>query len=133
MWDDIENKTSNCNNPDFLLGGLGRSIVMTALTKPVRRRDKKVLPVRDRMCATCPFHEAGWTHVRDFLKARALSEASPICHSTGKSLVKCEGKAQVCRGARNYQIEYFYHIGFLSAPTDAAWAAKLAEIEGCKK
>ncbi len=38
MWDDIENKTSNCNNPDFLLGGLGRSIVMTTLTKPVSRR-----------------------------------------------------------------------------------------------
>lgn len=98
---------------------------MTATPKP---RRKKVLPVRGRMCKTCPFHAAGWTHIQDLLKERALTEASPICHSTGKSLTRCEGKAQICRGARNFQIEIFYRMGFLSAPTDAAWAAKVDEL-----
>src|SRR5881394_3133889 len=88
----------------------------------------KILPVRERMCKTCPFHEAGWTHVRGFLIQRALTEASPICHSTGKSLVKCEGKAQVCRGARNFQLDYFHRIGFIKAPTDAAWTERLKEL-----
>src|SRR5947207_9690313 len=88
----------------------------------------KILPVRERMCKTCPFHEAGWTDLRGFLIQRALNEASPICHSTGNSLVKCEGKAQVCRGARNFQIDYYFRIGFLKAPTDEAWKERLSEV-----
>ncbi len=100
---------------------------MTRPAKPVRAKTK-TLPVRERMCKTCPFHDAGWKHVRAFLQARSLMEASPICHSTGRSLTKCEGKAQICRGARNFQIEYFFRIGFIAAPTDEAWKAKLDDL-----
>ncbi len=89
------------------------------------------LPVRKTKCATCPFRPEGWTHVRPLLEKRALTEATPICHSTGKALTRHNGeklKAHACRGARDLQLEFFHGIGFLPEPTDEAWAAKLAEI-----
>jgi hypothetical protein len=91
------------------------------------------LPIRQTMCATCPFRDTGWTHVRDFLQHRALTEGSPICHSTGNALVKRQGKSHICRGARNFQIDFFYRIGFLTEPTDAAWNEKLAQLKTKRK
>lgn len=38
------------------------------------------------------------------------------------------GKPSKAGGARDVQIEYFHSIGFIEAPTDEAWAKKLAEI-----
>lgn len=92
----------------------------------------KSLPIRKSMCSTCPFRPDGWTEVRPLLEQRALTERTPICHSTGKALKLDNGerlKAHACRGARNLQLEFFHRIGFLSAPTDAAWAAKLDEMQ----
>jgi hypothetical protein len=94
---------------------------------------RKLMPVRERMCKTCPFHEAGWIDLREFLQMRALQEASPICHSTGKALTKCEGPARVCRGARDFQLMIFHRIGLLSEPTDKAWEAKWLELTGKRK
>lgn len=85
------------------------------------------LPVNAQMCPTCPFRDDGWTHLRAFLQERAMTEATPICHSTGKALVprtKRLGSARLCRGSRDYQIQALYTVGFLDAPTDAAWDAK---------
>jgi len=95
-------------------------------------KDKQPLPVRKEMCSTCPFRPGGWTAVRPLLEERVL-HSTPICHSTGKAL-KLDGgrrmKAHACRGARDVQLKHWHSIGFISAPTDEAWFAKLAEIRG---
>lgn len=81
------------------------------------------------MCATCPFRDEGWKELRPLLEKRVLSEGSPICHSTGRALTKCQGKAQVCRGAQNLQLALFAAMGFIEAPTDEAWAKKAKEMK----
>ena len=87
------------------------------------------LPTRAHQCPTCPFRDTGWTHVRPLLTERALTGATPICHSTGKdALVKSQGPYQLCRGARDLQIQYMYRLGVLDAPTEEAWEAKRREL-----
>lgn len=87
------------------------------------------LPVMQKQCATCPFRDTGWTELRGFLIQRAMTEASPICHSTGKALSKrVSKKSLLCRGARNFMLDYLCGTGFLSAATDAAWDAKCKEM-----
>jgi len=91
-------------------------------------------PVRKRNCKTCPWLEGQaeeWACLKPMLMDRAL-HSTPLCHSTGKALTRHNGerlKAHVCRGARDFQLELWYRMGFLSAPTDEAWDAKLQEIE----
>jgi len=88
------------------------------------------LPVMRAMCATCPFRDGGLP-VRDLLERRALTEGTPICHSTGDSEVtkkKIFKTAHACRGARDLQLQLFAAIGFIEAATDEAWAKKVAEI-----
>ncbi len=82
-------------------------------------------------CATCPFRTdgKGYTEVAGLLLQRALSEATPICHSTGTSNVtpkdkKLTQKNLACRGARDIQLNYFAEIGYLPAATDEAWNKK---------
>jgi len=94
----------------------------------------KIFKVRKTNCATCPFRETGWVEVRQLLMSRAVNEASPICHSTGpKALVprkkRLSAKPEVCRGARDFQLNLFYKLGFLDAPTDEAWANKVKEMK----
>lgn len=87
-----------------------------------------VLPVRKAKCRTCPFREDGWTHVRSLLEQRALTEGSPICHSSGKALTRHDGervKAHICRGARDFQLTIFHRLGVIAEPTDAAWEQAL--------
>ena len=89
----------------------------------------RTMPTRAHKCKTCPFLDTGWTHVRPLLTERALMDASPICHSTGaEALVPSQGPAQICRGARDVQIQFFYRIGVLAAPTEEAWEAKRREV-----
>ncbi len=102
------------------------------------KANNQPLPVRKKHCTTCPFRDdgRGWSHVHDLLAQRALTEATPICHSTGKALVRHNGerlKAHACRGARDLQLRFFHAIGFLSSPTDEAWSQKLAEINNQKE
>ena len=93
-----------------------------------------MMPVRTAQCKTCPFRAAkdgGWEDLRPLLIQRCLTEGSPICHSTGKALVRHDGehlKAQICRGARDLQLRYFHMVGYISEPTDTAWNAKYREI-----
>ena len=97
----------------------------------------KPIPVMPSMCATCPFREGGLEEVRPLLQHRALSEASPICHSTGEGErtnyilgedKPSRGPERICRGARNFQIRYFHLIGFIAAATDEAWNDKCREM-----
>jgi hypothetical protein len=92
----------------------------------------KLLPVAPRMCATCPFRAGSpYAQLARDLADSALSAASRICHSTGSNnaINRRTGRpAALCRGARDVQLQHFYRIGFLSAPTDAAWNAKCAEM-----
>jgi len=60
-----------------------------------------------------------------------MSEASRICHSTGNNPVikAVRVPAQICRGARDYQLQVLAGIGFLDAPTDEAWEQKKNELK----
>lgn len=93
---------------------------------------KKRLPVRPTRCATCPFRDGGPTEfLRLTLTVSALTEASRICHSTGRNNAfhRRTGKPEaLCRGARDVQLNYFAAIGFIQEPTDEAWEAKCAEL-----
>ncbi len=90
------------------------------------------LPLRETKCATCPWREdSPYRYLLPHLTASALTEATRICHSTADSGIMGDtGKpAAVCRGARHTQLRHFAGIGFLEAPTDAAWAKKWEECQ----
>lgn len=94
------------------------------------------LPVMKTMCPTCPFREGSkYACLVPHLAASALSEASRICHSTGDSGIMGDtGKPErICRGSRDLQLRFFVAQGFLSEPTDEAWAAKIAELQAEKE
>lgn len=82
--------------------------------------DISAFEVNKDRCHACPFGENGLDIVRWRVEKRCLS-ASQICHSTDSTL---------CRGARDYQLQIFYRMGFLAAPTDEEWAKKRKEL-GC--
>lgn len=91
----------------------------------------KPAPVMKSMCATCPWQEESkYAYLRPALERCALTEASRICHCTGTNDIGGRtGKAdRICRGARDAQLKMFVAMGFLSEPTDKAWADKLREI-----
>lgn len=96
-------------------------------------RLKSVLPVRPEKCATCPFREGSkFAYLAKDLAASALTDASRICHSTGSgnAINRRTGRPPaLCRGARDVQLQHFHSIGFISAPTDKAWAEKIAEVK----
>lgn len=83
------------------------------------------------ICPTCPFrHDSKYSYLSAELAMSALSEASRICHSTGSNAINARTgkKPMLCRGARNVQLGYLAAIGFLSEPTDAAWAEKCKQL-----
>lgn len=92
----------------------------------------KSLPVRRVMCATCPFRPGSPnTYLAGTLAESAVTEASRICHSSGSNNAfhHRTGKPSVlCRGARDVQLNLFFALGFLAAPTDAAWAAQRRKL-----
>lgn len=91
----------------------------------------KPTDVQREMCGTCPFRAGSpWMGLAGYLEERALTTGNRICHSTGTSSI-CgrTNKAElVCRGARDRQLAFFHAVGFLSEPTDAAWAARCEEL-----
>jgi hypothetical protein len=84
------------------------------------------------MCATCPFREGSpYAYLRLDLEVSALTRASRICHSTGKdnAIHKRTGKPEsLCRGARDSQLNLFYKMGFIDAPTDQEWNRRCVEM-----
>ena len=92
--------------------------------------------VMPRMCATCPFRgdsnaigsEYGAETqqlLQSALAASALTEDNRLCHASG---LKGQPETKVCRGARNLQIQYFFALGVLDAPTDQAWREALTRL-----
>jgi hypothetical protein len=90
------------------------------------------MKVNKAMCATCPWRDGSpYAYLTAGLERSALGEASRICHSTGSNNAinaRTGRPAALCRGARNVQLNVLAAMGFLSAPTDDAWAAKCREL-----
>lgn len=96
-----------------------------------RRYKKPALKVCATMCATCPFRTGSpYEYLADYLKASALTEASRICHSTGRSVIhyRTGRKSKLCRGARDLQLKLMTTLGLLAEPTDAEWDRKVKEL-----
>lgn len=90
-------------------------------------RNIEGMPICAVKCPTCPFGENGDSGLRAMVETRVMTEASQTCHSTGVAHGRPD--THICRGARDYQLMLFFRMGFISAPTDAAWAAKWAEVK----
>lgn len=89
----------------------------------MKRRKPISTPVCKAMCGTCPFRDGSpYEFLRADLTASALTEASRICHSTGSNGVnhRTGKKPLLCRGARDLQLQMFFRLGFIDAPTDEA-------------
>jgi hypothetical protein len=97
----------------------------------------KVDPVMKEQCATCPFRKGSpyASIAEDFILSGELLKHTRICHCTAESAImgKTGKPARVCRGARDWQLNFFVAVGFLDEPTDAAWSKKLGEIEVCEQ
>ena len=84
-------------------------------------------PVMKRRCKTCPFNKNkedcyNDPKLVDRIKRDGLTDASQICH---RPALSGQRETHLCRGARDFQQEIFYYIGFLEEPTDKAWENKL--------
>lgn len=64
-------------------------------------------------CETCPFSDGGCLPVRAKVEQRAMTEGSQMCHSTDNKTL--------CRGARDFQIQMFFRMGFLKEESDKCW------------
>lgn len=107
-----------------------KEAVTATFQTPIRGRMPNKMPVMKEQCATCPFREhSEHRELMPVLIMSALTEASRICHHTGvNALYRTKKPEQLCRGAREMQLRYFYHIGYIEAPTDEAWDKKLKEL-----
>ena len=92
----------------------------------MRYQNIRGTPVCKVRCKTCPFSPGGDLETRMMVESRVLSEASQTCHSTGA--VHGKQDTYLCRGARDFQLQIFHRLGFLSEPTDEAWDQKLKGI-----
>lgn len=91
---------------------------------------QKRMKVRKTQCATCPFRKGSeYADLAPYLAERSLEETR-FCHSTGTNAIGGEtGRPElVCRGSRDIQLKVYAGIGFIQAPTDAAWEKKWREI-----
>lgn len=84
-------------------------------------------PVMKSKCPTCPFNEdsSGREQSPDVaasVRNRCLTTASQICHHP-----RLKGKKQdhLCRGARDFQLQIFYRLGYIDDQTDEAWERKV--------
>ncbi len=89
-------------------------------------------PLRETMCATCPFRPGSkYAYLADDLAKSAVSSASRICHSTGSNNAinrRTGKKPYLCRGARDVQLKAMSDIGAISEPTDEAWNEARVQI-----
>jgi hypothetical protein len=83
--------------------------------------------VRAKQCATCPFRTNKDPQLVARIQKQCLTEASQICHHPA---LHDEKEFELCRGARNFQLEIFHRLGVIKAPTDEAWQ-ETREKYGC--
>lgn len=83
-------------------------------------------------CATCPFRDdtediwgkhGGETRAR--IQRQSFDRATQTCHHSGGV---GNPDTHICRGARDFQLQIFFRMGILEAPTDAAWNKKRQEM-----
>jgi len=87
-----------------------------------RKRDLSAYDIPVHPCHTCPF--AGTKPVQlapgklEYYCERLLSGSwQHICHSAKKT---------ICRGGRTIQLRWFYSLGLITEPTDAAFNQAIA-------
>jgi hypothetical protein len=92
--------------------------------------------VNPTMCISCPFRKKGIGSeygedeqqlLRENIIIDALTNSNRLCHHRA---IESLPEDVICRGARNIQLQYFYELGVLDAPTDEAWANTLSSL--CK-
>jgi hypothetical protein len=88
------------------------------------------LDVMETKCSTCPWRVDNGVlcedvATKDCLKSSVLTVRNQLCHSPAWIGMP---ETRICRGARDYQLQVFHRIGFLSEPTDQSWADKLSDI-----
>jgi hypothetical protein len=81
-------------------------------------------------CASCPWKQDGGilgqdTELKAALEIQVATQENQLCHAP--ALVG-EPETQICRGARDYQLQIFYRLGVLEAETDEAWAKALGRL-----
>jgi hypothetical protein len=99
----------------------------------IRKKQGRQLPVvvnpnnvQPQKCKHCPWRSDGVLSDApidmDRLKLMVLTSSNHLCHAP--ALV---GKVEdrICRGSRDYQIEFYHALGVLDEPTDDAWARAL--------
>jgi hypothetical protein len=94
--------------------------------------DREIDPtaVMKAQCKTCPWrNDSGRLNVSNAqmleIQRQVLTEANQRCHSPAWVGAV---ETMVCRGARDFQIEYFYCAGVLTAPTDEAWTEAIRKL-----
>ena len=83
------------------------------------------MSVNAKRCKTCPFNDDGDLRIRASVEERCLNKASQLCHGTNDTTL--------CKGARDFQLQIFHALGWLSAPTQAAWDALAIQATNAKK
>lgn len=80
------------------------------------------MKVNAKRCSTCPFNEDGCIEIRNVVMQRIMElQTSQLCHHTDNTTL--------CRGARNWQKQIFYRLGFLDDESDKTWNRKLSQIQ----
>lgn len=90
--------------------------------------DIKDFKVMKKRCPTCPFGEKGkrdrCPEIANRVREQAITTASQICHHPA---LKNKPQTHLCRGAREFQLQIFYRLGFIEA--DEAWDKKRNNLE----
>jgi len=86
----------------------------------MKTRNTAGWPVMAHCCASCPFGEHGDPRVKKSVVSRLLTLShSQICHHPA---LHGKRETHLCRGARDFQLNLLHRMGFLSEPTDEAFA-----------
>ena len=102
-------------------------------SRSIKKTNVADWPVMPKRCGSCPFGDKGQpdrdVRLANMVRERSLTMASQICHHP-----RIAGKKEdhLCRGARNYQLQVFYQLGILPAPTDEAWVSIWEELKASK-
>jgi len=94
---------------------------------PKKLQNIRDMPIMPQMCSSCPFNKHGHLQTRAQVEQRVLTIGSQTCHSTGAKYGKPD--THLCRGGRDFQLQCFYRMGFLEAPTDEAWEKRCRELK----
>lgn len=81
--------------------------------------------VNAKRCKTCPFNDDGDLRIRASVEERCVTQASQLCHGTNDTTL--------CKGARDFQLQIFYRLGWIPEATQAAWDALAIKATQAKR